>query len=243
MGTSPLEGPVTVAVIDDQELALDGVKSWISSDRERRAVIIATGQTVESVLDGPGRDAAVLVLDLDLGRDWKLAKFTEATRVITRLCDDGHRVVVFSVHTEPLVIQAVIDSGARAFIDKHTERNLFVDTVVAVGRDQPVITPSMAGGLLHQPRPEVRLADREKEALRYLFQGMDYESISLRMVKDSGGTITKATVREYIDRARAKFAAAGRPTKSNLALLARCIELGLITPADVEEYRSRAAAD
>lgn len=242
MGASPMDRPVTVAVVDDQEVILDGVRSWIEHDPGRRAEIIADGVSIREVLDNGGQDADVLVLDLELRREWRLAELDEATSIIARLCDDGSRIVVFSVHMEPLVVQAVLHAGARVFIDKHAERGLFVDTVVAVGHDQPVVTPSTAGGILHELRPEVRLADREKEALRYLFQGMSYQSIALRMVKDGGGTITKATVKEYIDRARAKFAAAGRPGKSTLTLLARCIELGLITLADVEEYRSRAAA-
>jgi two-component system nitrate/nitrite response regulator NarL len=242
MDTGSAGRPVTVALVDDQEVVLEGVRSWIERDPRSRAEIIAAGDSVRDVLENGGRDADVLVLDLDLGQEWKLARLNEVTSVIAGLCDGGSRVVVFSIHVEPLVVQAVISAGARVFIDKHAERGLFVDTVVAVGRDQPVVTPSTAGGMLHELRPEIKLADREKEALRYLFQGMSYQSIAFRMVKDGGGTITKATVREYIDRARAKFAAAGRPSKSTLTLLARCVELGLITTADVDEYRSRAAS-
>jgi hypothetical protein len=35
----------------------------------------------------------------------------------------------------------------------------------------------------------------------------------------------------------------GNPTRSNVALLARCIELGLIRPDEVSDYRSAAAND
>jgi hypothetical protein len=51
-------------------------------------------------------------------------------------------------------------------------------------------------------------------------------------------TISGHTVKQYIERARAKFAAAGRPCKSNFALLAYCIEEGLIRPEEIDDYRS-----
>lgn len=243
MDAGSAKRPVTIAVVDDQDLALDGVRSWIAADPAGRAEIIASGRSARAVLAGPGREADVLVLDPDLCRDWRLTQLNEAISMIARLCDNGFGVVVFSVRAEPFIVQAVLDAGARAFIDKYADRGRFVDTVVAVGHDQPIVTLSSAGDLLHEPWTEVRLAGREREALRYLFQGMDYQSIACRMFKDGGGTVTKATVREYIDRARAKFAAAGRPGRSNLALLARCIELGLITTADVQDYHSRASSD
>jgi DNA-binding NarL/FixJ family response regulator len=140
---------------------------------------------------------------------------------------------VFSVHVKPLVVQAVMEAGACAFLDKRTEREQFVDTVVAVAQDWPYVTPSMAGGLLQG----VRLSDRERQALQYLFQGMDQGSIARRLRKPDGQPVSVTTVKTYIERARAKYAAAGRPCRSNYALLARCVEDGLIRPEEVDDYR------
>ncbi len=91
----------------------------------------------------------------------------------------------------------------------------------------------MAGGLLHG----VRLSDRERQALQYLFQGMDQTSVARRLRKPDGQPVSVTTVKTYIERARAKFAATGRPCKSNYALLARCVEDGLIRPDEVDDYR------
>jgi two-component system, NarL family, nitrate/nitrite response regulator NarL len=149
-------------------------------------------------------------------------------RVVADLSDQGHRVVVYSIHYKPMIVEAMMKAGARAFLDKQTERDRFVDTVVAVAHDLPVVTPSMAGGLLQA----VHLSRREQEALRYLFQGMSYAAIARAMY------ISVDTVKQYLERARAKFAAAGRPCPSNTVLLARCMEQGLITPQEVDDYRA-----
>ena len=50
--------------------------------------------------------------------------------------------------------------------------------------------------------------------------------------------ITENTVRQYIDRARMKYAATGRPAPTKDALLARAIEDGLVRPSEVAVYTS-----
>lgn len=232
MGASALDGDrvVRVALVEDQDVVVEGVRAWIAADPGKRAVVVADGKSIDAALKGPGRDADVVVLDLELGGETgdKLV-----TGRVAGLCDDGFRVVVFSVHVEPLIVRTVLAAGACAFLDKRAERGQFVDTIVAVAHDLPFVTPSMAGGLLHA----VRLSPREQESLQYLFQGMDHASIARRLKKTGGDPISAATVKQYIERSRAKFAAAGHPCRSQFALLARCMELGLIRPDEVADYR------
>ena len=230
MGSSQLDRPVSIALVEDQDVVVEGVRSWVAADPENRAVIVAVGSSIEAALEGPGRTADVVVLDLELG-----TRETGSQMVTHRVADlsaQGFRVIVFSVHVEPLIVQAVLQAGACAFLDKRTERDQFVDTVVAVAHDQPFVTASMAGGLLNG----VLLSKREQESLQYLFQGMSHASIARRLTKANGEPISALTVKDYIGRARAKFAAARVPCKSNYALLARCIELGLIRPDEIEDY-------
>ena len=244
MGAGAVDGIVRVALVEDQDVVIEGVRAWIAADPERRAEIMAHGSSIEAVLAGSGRDADVVVLDLELGDREGGGKLV--TGRVSGLCDDGYRVVVFSVHVEPLIVQTVLTAGASAFLDKRAERRQFIDTIVAVARDLPIVTPSMAGGMLHTTAPAdrkrqaldtVKLSDRERQALQYWFQGLDHASIARRLTKGDGRQISAATVKQYIERARAKFAASGRPCRSQFALLARCIELGLIRPEEIEDYR------
>jgi two-component system nitrate/nitrite response regulator NarL len=226
LGSSSLGQPVRIALIEDTDVVVEGVRAWLAADPHGLVTIIATGDSIEAILAGPGRSADVLVLDLELDG-------VMVTDRVAELSDLGYRVVVFSVHVKPFVVQAVMNAGACAFLDKRTERDHFVDTIVAVAQDQPYVTPSMAGGLLQG----VRLSDRERQALQYLFQGMDQASVARRLRKPDGQPVSVTTVKTYIERARAKFAATGRPCKSNYALLARCVEDGLIRPDEVDDYR------
>jgi hypothetical protein len=55
-------------------------------------------------------------------------------------------------------------------------------------------------------------------------------------------SISENTVRQYISRARAKYAATGRAARSKDALLARAIEDGVIKPGEIVPYQSFARA-
>jgi two-component system, NarL family, nitrate/nitrite response regulator NarL len=226
MGSSPLDQPVRIALIEDTDVVVEGVRAWLAADPQSRVTIAGAFDSIDDFAASAAKSADVIVLDLELDG-------VMVTDRIAELSDLGYRVVVFSVHVRPLVVQAVMNAGACAFLDKRTEREHFVATILAVAQDLPYVTPSMAGGLLQ----EVRLSDRERQALQYLFQGMDQASIARRLRKPDGQPVSVTTVKTYIERARAKFAAVGRPCKSNFALLARCVEDGLIRPEEIDDYR------
>ncbi|MEV5409813.1 response regulator transcription factor [Thermopolyspora sp. NPDC052614] len=229
MDREPLAGQVTVAVVDDHPIVIDGIRSWLERDPLQRVALVAGGATIESVLRGPGATADVLLLDLELNEVMVIDRIAE-------LCAEGRRVVVYSAHEDPDTILAVLDAGASTFIAKSENERYCVDTIVAAATDRPSVPPIMAGAYLSDTRPQrPRLSEREREALLLWFQCMSKESVARRM------GITEATVRQYIDRVRVKYAKMGRPAPSKEALLARAIEDGLIQAHEVREYRSFAA--
>ena len=100
-----------------------------------------------------------------------------------------------------------------------------------------VVETIVAAGLVAVVRGGARQADAQ--ALLLWFQGMSKASVGRRM------SISENTVRQYISRARAKYAATGRTAPSKDALLARAIEDGVIKPGEIKPYQSFAqvAAD
>jgi two-component system, NarL family, nitrate/nitrite response regulator NarL len=102
------------------------------------------------------------------------------------------------------------------------------------------VTRSQARAMLADEGPaRPALSQQERQALLLWFQGMSKASVGRRM------SISENTVRQYINRARAKYAATGRTAPSKDALLARAIEDGVIKPSEIMPYKSlaRAAAD
>ncbi|MER7169370.1 response regulator transcription factor [Micromonospora sp. NPDC000207] len=220
--------PVTVAIVDDHPVVIDGVRAWLAA--EPRVTVLATGDDPDEVLRA-APDADVLLLDLRLHGRMVLDRLAD-------LCAAGRRVVVYSEHTEPETMLAALDAGAVAFLAKHEGREHCVATVLAAASDRPYVPPSLAGAMVGDPRPDrPALSDKEREALLLWFQSMSKRSVARRM------QISEHTVKQYVDRARIKYTRAGRPAATKSALLARAIEDGLVRPEDIGNYRSYAAHD
>jgi DNA-binding NarL/FixJ family response regulator len=112
-----------------------------------------------------------------------------------------------------------------------------VDTILAAAADRPYVPPQSAGTMAADDRAESpTLSEQERTALLLWFQSMSKSAVAARM------GIAESTVRQYIQRARIKYANAGRPAPTRTQLLARAIQDGLIRAEEVIEYRSRAKA-
>ncbi len=225
-----MEQPVTVAIIEDHPVVTEGVASWIQADPGRRVRLVHTARDLAGLRASPLPAADVVILDLELSRE-------RVTAEIPALVAAGYRVVAFSGHSDPLIVMETLDNGAHAYVSKEEGREHLVEAVLAAAADRPYVTRSQAKAILadqHPARPA--LSEQERQALLLWFQGMSKASVGRRM------SISENTVRQYISRARAKYAATGRTAPSKDALLARAIEDGVIKPGEIAPYTSFASA-
>jgi two-component system, NarL family, nitrate/nitrite response regulator NarL len=231
VGRMPVAERVTVALVEDHPVVHEGVRAWLAQDPEHPIELVAVGDSVEAALSGPGEDADVLLLDLNLhGR--------MAIDDVARLTALGRRVVVYSEHADDATVLAVMERGAFAFLAKREAREHCVATILAAAADRPYVAPQAAGTMAADDRPDSPvLSEQERTALLLWFQSMSKSAVAARM------GIAESTVRQYIQRARIKYANAGRPAPTRTQLLARAIQDGLIRADEVTEYSSRAAGE
>jgi two-component system nitrate/nitrite response regulator NarL len=224
---------VTIAVVDDHPVIHAGVREWVA--RHQAPVrIVQCAVTIDELLTGPGRDADVIVMDLD----FRNSDGCSALDRLDELCAQNRRIVIFSHDDDAQHILQALAAGARAYLYKADAGAGFIETILDVAADRVVVPPIVAGAMLADDRPDrPRLSEQERTALRWWFQGMPKQSVALRM------NLSVHTVNQYIARARLKYVKAGRPSPTKAALLARAIEDGLIRPDEVGEYRSNAATE
>ena len=157
---------VTVALVDDHPVVHEGMRAWLERDPERRIELVAAGDSVDGVLAGPGRDADVVLLDLNLHGHMAVGD-------VTRLAEAGRRVVVYSEHTDDATVLAVLERGAFAFLAKREAREHCVATILAAAEDRPYVPPLAAGTMAADERPErPALSEQERTALLLWFQSM-----------------------------------------------------------------------
>ncbi|GAA2410149.1 response regulator transcription factor [Actinomadura vinacea] len=224
MGADPLEpGRLTVGIIDDHPVVIEGVQTWLA--RDRRIHVVHVADTPENVPAG----IDVLILDLSLHGRLVLDE-------LARLARRPQRVIAFSQFTEREMVLAALEAGACEFVAKNEGRAHLLEAVLTVVADRPYVTPTAAGVLVSdRPAASCRLSEQERTALLLWFQSMSKASVARRM------GVSVHTVEMYIKRARVKYAQAGRPAPTKADMLARAFEDGLIRPEEIVGYRSSAA--
>lgn len=214
---------VRVAVVDDHDVVHAGVQAWCGG-AEPRIEVTSTHLTPDAFLAArPDGDAIDVVL-LDLQIDGNKPAF----EALQQLCALGYKVIVYSHINSDEVILNCLDLGAVAYLVKSEGRMHLIDAIHAAAAATPYLGPRMARALFNN-RTEGRpnLSDREKEVLVAWFQTESKDLVAQRLF------IAPSTVRTHLQRARAKYAAVGRPAPTKSALLARAIEDGILSVSDL----------
>ncbi|MDJ1131105.1 response regulator [Streptomyces iconiensis] len=213
--------PVSVALIDDHPVVLAGIRSWYAAS-ERPITVVAEGQDAAAALTAPGREADVVVLDL------QLAHGTLAYGVLRGLVAQERQVIVYTMQDSQEAALTCLDLGAFTYLTKGEGEHHLVAATLAAADCVPYTPPALAGAFgsdADHDRPT--LAPREVDVLLEWFQ-----SESKAMVGESLG-ISVRTVNTYLDRVRIKYANAGRPATTKANLVARAIQDGLVSLDDL----------
>jgi DNA-binding NarL/FixJ family response regulator len=218
---------VTVAVIDDHDVVHAGIEAWCA--KADPPIILLGG--FDSPRDYfahypeiPNNDVDVVLFDLQLdGRrpDWE---------TLGRMCQGGQRAIVYSHMFSDEVILTSLELGAVTYLVKSEGGRHLIDAIQAAHSGEPYLGPRMAKALFSDSTTgRIKLSEREKEVLIAWFQTESKELVAKRLY------IAPTTVRTHLQRARAKYAAAGRPAPTKSALLARAVEDGILSLKDLTE--------
>jgi DNA-binding NarL/FixJ family response regulator len=213
-----MTGVIDVAAVDDHPIVLDGVASWVMA-AESGIRVVGTALTVDALLAGPGREAHVVLLDIDLGDG------TTVARNVAAILEAGPAVLVLSAADKPLLVRAAMRAGALGYVLKSEETSQVRAAIKAVAAGQDWISPRLAYILATDDaadRPV--LSPQESRALRLYATGMPMKSVARRM------NISEETSKQYVGRAREKYARAGRPAPTKLDLYYRAVEDGHLPP-------------
>ncbi|MFC9428630.1 DNA-binding response regulator [Streptomyces sp. NPDC059255] len=206
---------MSVALIDDHPVVLAGIESWYAAS-ERPIAVTAKGPDLSVATTGPGRDADVVVLDL------QLAHGVPAYPELRQLVAGERQVIVYTMQDSQETALTCLDLGAFTYLTKaEGERHLMAATLAAADC-RPYTPPALAGAFGSDARKgRPALTPREVEVLLEWFQ-----SESKAMVGASLG-LSVRTVNTYLERVRIKYANAGRPATTKANLVARAIQDGL----------------
>lgn len=208
---------ITTVVVDDHSVVIAGVRTWCAT-ADPPIKVVDSGPTLAVAWHDPGREADVVVLDLQLDRSGP------AYADLRRLVDAGRRVVVYSGRTDRQTVLNCVDIGAFAYLTKAEGADHLVAAIQAAAAGVGYTPPMLSGAIGSDDRPHrPRLSPREKEVLLEWFHCESKEMVAKRL------NITVSRVNQCLERARLKYAKVGREAPTKAALVARLIQDGHVS--------------
>ncbi|MFJ6778842.1 response regulator [Streptomyces yangpuensis] len=217
---------ITVAVVDDDRMLRDGLRAWLGDVPDLR--LVATAATVAELLADPvcgpgphprgpdgtgGPPADVILLDLVL-RDG-----SDPADNIRRLLRTGSRILMISTVPDRSRIIEAIRAGADGYLTKDHDLPTLVAAVKDLAEGRGAHSMELAFACAYDDSPaRPRLSPRERQILLDYASGMTLKSAARR------AGITVHTAKDYLDRVKAKYQQAGRPTYTKLDLALRVRE-------------------
>ncbi|QEV22445.1 response regulator transcription factor [Streptomyces alboniger] len=202
---------IDIAVVDDDRMLLDGLRAWLSGQQRLR--LVGTVSTVDALLAGPARTAAVVLLDLVLGDGSR----PEAN--VRRVRAAGSKVLVISTIADHARVVAAVAAGADGYLTKDHALDTLVEAVETVAAGGTAHSPELAFGWVKDTTPtRPHLAPRERQVLRDYASGLTLKATARR------AGITVNTAKYYLDQVKEKYRQAGRPALTKIDLARRLDE-------------------
>ena len=207
---------IDIAAIDDHPIILNSVAAWVMAS-ENDIRVVGTAATVDALLAGPGRDADVILLDLDLKDE------STVERNVAAILAAGPAVLVLSASEKPVAVRTAMRAGALGYALKSEQTGQIQEAIREVAAGRAWISPRLATIFATDDAADrLVLSQQEARALQLYATGMPLKSVARKM------TISDETVKQYLGRVREKYALAGRAAPTKLELYHRAVEDGYL---------------
>ena len=215
---TPRQSRVRLAILDDHELLLDSLGSWIGTHAPDFQLVLSAATWLQLV-HSPNFPTDLVFIDFQL----KEAVSIEA-RVRTCRAAGAKVIVISSVDTREAQERALA-AGAADFLGKSLPMSRVMDAARRVMGmpSEPVPDPSWRSGDLGptmQPRP--RLSAGEEEAFKLYVTGYSTSEVAEQM------NVQYETAKTYLRRVREKYARINRPAGKKAELIRRAAEDGYL---------------
>lgn len=206
---------IKLAAVDDHPLLLAGLGAELQRSAPDIELVCAE-PCVSDFLDS-GANVEVVMLDLRL-RDGS----TPESNVV-RLRQAGHRVLVYTEASSQIQVEEALAAGADAVLNKDRPPAVLIQAIRTLARGETFESEEVAQALdcVQELRPQ--LSPRERETLTLYAAGLPTKLVARQL------GVGIETVREYLKRIRAKYAAIQRPAFTRMDLYHRAVEDGVVS--------------
>lgn len=210
--------PIRLAILDDHEVLLDSLTSWIAVNATDFDVVLSA-QTWPEFVHSDNFPTELVLLDFQLKESVSIEARVRTCRAA------GAKVVVLSSLDSREARRRALTAGASDFLSKSLPMHEVMDVarhVMGVQREdagQQVPRPRSAGA----PTLDVpKLSHGEEDALTFYVSGLSTGEVAEKM------NVQYETAKTYLRRVREKYARVGRPASKKADLIRRAAEDGYL---------------
>lgn len=204
---------VRIGLIEDHEVVHIGLRQLLRGIEGWDLAVVA-----RSVRDlDPHVQVDVMLLDL------RLEDGSSPGDNVTELHARGIPTLAYTAGEEPSLLRAAARAGVLGVVRKSDDVTALIDAIRHALKGESMATTDWAAALDGDSEiADAQLSPREREVLALYASGETAQSIAEAM------NLSRDTVVNYVGRIRTKYALAGRPAPSKVALHVRAQEDGLL---------------
>ncbi|MAT38039.1 MAG: DNA-binding response regulator [Ectothiorhodospiraceae bacterium] len=205
-------------LVDDHAVVRNGYRRLLESQED--LTVVGEAASAREALDRQREYLPdLIVLDISLP---DIGGVELIGRLVQR--DPGCRILVFSMHRDPIFATQYLRAGAIGYVTKSSQPEVMIDAIYRVAAKQQVISPDISSDLALSlvngaSGPVERLSPREFEILQLLLDGCESKEIASRL------SISSKTVQNYHYQIKLKLG-----VKSDIEMMKSAIRLGLFKP-------------
>lgn len=221
-----MTAPIRVLLVDDHAVVREGYRRLLEATPEIR-VVAEAGNGEHAYARFMEDDPDVVVMDITLPG---ISGFEVLRRILGR--QPAARVLMFSMHEDPVFVLRALDGGARGYLTKASAPDMMVEAVQSIAAGGRFVPPELARKLQVRALSEERLrldalSEREFEVLRLLAAGHGLAEIAELLC------VSSKTVANYQTSIRQKLGC-----DNAMQLLRIALTCGLADKRPVSAYAS-----
>ena len=217
--TSDAAPRIRIALLDDHEVLLDSLASWIAGNAPDFELVLSASTWLQLV-HSDNFPTDLVLLDFQLREPVSIEARVRTCRAA------GAKVVVLSALDSRESRDRALAAGAAAFLSKSLPMREVMDALRGVMGVNLASAPQrdwrpLPAGAAQQSRP--KLSAGEAEAFRLYVTGLSTTEVAARM------NVQYETAKTYIRRVREKYAKINRPASKKAELIRRAAEDGYLS--------------
>lgn len=219
LDADPASRRVRLAILDDHEVLLDSLSSWIAGNAPDFELALVASTWLQLV-HSDAFPTDLVFLDFQLKEPVSIEARVRTCRAA------GAKVIVLSSLDSRESRERALDAGAAAFLSKALPMREVMDAARAVMGVEPGPQAHRdwrprPSGATSQSRP--KLSPGESHALTLYASGLSTPEVAAQM------NVQYETAKTYLRRVREKYAKAGRPASKKAELIRRAAEDGYLS--------------